>query len=81
MCAYIYKIPTKEYLPAEYTLSAYIPKGCDNNFNNCKIHIVFNGCLQTVKEITMDFVMNTGYNFWDKMSNIIFSICNASFVG
>ena len=71
MCGYIYKIPTKEYLSVGYTLSAYIPKGCDNNFHNCKIHIVVDGGLQTVKDIRMDFVINTGYTFWADTNNII----------
>lgn len=70
----IYTISTKEYLsPSDYTLTissfnnetyANVPNGC--NVNNVMmmiiivIHVVFHDCLQTTKDVGMDYVLHTG---------------------
>ncbi|CAI2370974.1 unnamed protein product [Moneuplotes crassus] len=41
---------------------AYIPTACQSDDADCSLHVVFHGCLQTIKDIQMQYVESTGYN-------------------
>ncbi len=49
---------------------AYVPTRCRNG-KSCPVHVVFHGCQQTLDHIGTEFVMNTGYNEWAEVLNII----------
>eukprot|EP00344_Euplotes_crassus_P007241 CAMPEP_0196996506 /NCGR_PEP_ID=MMETSP1380-20130617/2366_1 /TAXON_ID=5936 /ORGANISM="Euplotes crassus, Strain CT5" /LENGTH=332 /DNA_ID=CAMNT_0042412487 /DNA_START=14 /DNA_END=1012 /DNA_ORIENTATION=- len=41
---------------------AYIPSSCQDSAARCSLHVVFHGCQQTIENIGMKYVENTGYN-------------------
>ena len=47
----------------------YVPEGCVNS--SCPLHVVFHGCHQTIKDIGLDYVKNTGYLEIAESNNII----------
>ncbi|ELU01779.1 hypothetical protein CAPTEDRAFT_107773, partial [Capitella teleta] len=49
---------------------AYIPSGC-NEIGECKLHVVFHGCLQGRYLIDDEYARNTGYNEVAELNNII----------
>ena len=49
----------------------YAPEQCMNKTANCKLHVVFHGCLQTLDDIGMDYVTHTGYNELADTNNLV----------
>jgi len=49
----------------------YVPTDCQNGTVQCKLHVVFHGCSQTLDTLNTTFVQNTGYNTWAESNNII----------
>jgi len=49
----------------------YVPNTCSQNNTNCKVHVAFHGCLQTLDDINEDFVTEAGYNSWAAANDII----------
>ena len=47
----------------------YVPEGCVKA--ECPLHVVFHGCHQTIKDIGLDYVKNTGYLEIAEANNII----------
>lgn len=37
----------------------------------CSLHVSFHGCEQTINDIDQQFVLDTGYNQWAAVNNII----------
>jgi poly(3-hydroxybutyrate) depolymerase len=65
------KVDVEKY-SMDKTGYAYIPQGCEGLRNEkCRIHVAFHGCQQTVEDIKLDFVKNTGYNEWAQSNKII----------
>lgn len=50
---------------------AYIPTGCHNVANSCRLHVALHGCLQNIDSIGFAFVNHAGYNEWAEANNII----------
>lgn len=48
---------------------AYVPEGCEAG--NCRIHVAFHGCKQTLDDIQESFIRNAGYNAWAEANRII----------
>ena len=40
----------------------YVPEICKQSDAKCPLHVVFHGCKQTINDIQMQYVENTGYN-------------------
>ena len=38
---------------------------------NCRVHVVFHGCQQSVDDIGLQFVLHTGYNAWADANSIM----------
>ena len=49
----------------------YVPEACQNEDSDCSMHVVFHGCLQTIDDIEMQFVENTGYNDVAEANNLV----------
>lgn len=50
----------------------YVPKACaPGGTTVCKVHVALHGCLQSVSNLQMTFINNTGYNKWADTNNII----------
>jgi len=49
----------------------YVPTNCTESGANCKLHVVFHGCKQTLSDIQLQYVEDTGYNNWAESNNII----------
>lgn len=49
----------------------YAPKACQAEGANCPLHVVFHGCKQTINDISMQYVENTGYNEVAEDNNIV----------
>eukprot|EP01059_Diplonema_ambulator_P002337 TRINITY_DN119_c0_g1_i1.p1 TRINITY_DN119_c0_g1~~TRINITY_DN119_c0_g1_i1.p1 ORF type:complete len:321 (+),score=136.92 TRINITY_DN119_c0_g1_i1:52-1014(+) len=47
----------------------YVPSACHTE--QCRLHVVFHGCKQTIKDIGATFYTNTGLNEWAETNNII----------
>lgn len=51
---------------------AYIPEQCERGSNSdCRIHVAFHGCQQSVEEVGMSFVTRAGYNNWAESNDLI----------
>mmetsp|Transcript_7685 Transcript_7685/g.10604 ORF Transcript_7685/g.10604 Transcript_7685/m.10604 type:complete len:334 (-) Transcript_7685:72-1073(-) len=50
---------------------AYVPNSCYEMNADCKIHVAFHGCLQTVYDLGDTFYTQTGYNNWAESNGII----------
>ena len=49
----------------------YAPTACKEKDANCPLHVVFHGCQQTINDIQMQYVENTGYNEVAEDNNLI----------
>jgi hypothetical protein len=52
----------------------YVPDSCmsnGTNSNNCQLHVSFHGCEQTIDDIGQQFLLETGYNRWAAVNNLI----------
>lgn len=49
---------------------AYVPNSCAEG-NNCKVHVAFHGCSQTIEDTGDLFYTKTGYNRWAATNDII----------
>jgi poly(3-hydroxybutyrate) depolymerase len=54
----------------------YVPDSCmsngtTTNSNNCQLHVSFHGCEQTIDDIGQQFLLETGYNRWAAVNNLI----------
>jgi len=78
----IISIDQVSFIPAPYTAQtaglqkvayAYVPNACRNPDVNhdCKLHISFHGCEQTINDIGNLFYTTTGYNECGESNNII----------
>ena len=47
----------------------YVPDGCQSK--DCPLHVAFHGCAQTIGDIGLDYVKNTGYLGLAEANNII----------
>jgi hypothetical protein len=59
-----------EKLSMNKTGYAYIPEACKGK-TNCRIHVAFHGCFQTLEDVETSFIMKTGYNEWAEANNLI----------
>eukprot|EP01119_Soliformovum_irregulare_P003197 TRINITY_DN13534_c0_g1_i1.p1 TRINITY_DN13534_c0_g1~~TRINITY_DN13534_c0_g1_i1.p1 ORF type:complete len:336 (-),score=58.30 TRINITY_DN13534_c0_g1_i1:37-924(-) len=50
---------------------AYVPTNCSKGNPDCRVHIAFHGCLQTIPLIGSDFFLHAGYNEWAESNDII----------
>ncbi|MBY0517055.1 MAG: hypothetical protein K2P81_09115 [Bacteriovoracaceae bacterium] len=50
---------------------AYVPVECESKESNCQLHVAFHGCRQTIDDVGMDYVMNTGYNAWAESNKVV----------
>jgi len=54
---------------------AYVPSNCKDyklkRNSDCKLHVAYHGCLQTLNILNSTFYMNTGYNEWAESNDII----------
>lgn len=51
---------------------AYIPTGCDYpSMKDCRIHVAFHGCKQTLDDIQTTFITKAGYNAWAESNKIV----------
>lgn len=59
--------------PLEASLSdtgyAYIPRACSSG--ECRIHVVFHGCLQSAAQVGTTFVERAGYNQWADNNRLV----------
>jgi len=46
----------------------YVPSKCPGE---CKVHVVFHGCKQTIDDINTTFVKHAGYNGWAESNKIV----------
>eukprot|EP01080_Neovahlkampfia_damariscottae_P007609 gene7609-11932_t len=49
----------------------YVPTECKDGTKQCRLHIVFHGCLQNYDKIGDVYAKHTGYNEWAEANNII----------
>ncbi|CAL8116690.1 unnamed protein product [Orchesella dallaii] len=49
----------------------YVPKGCQDRKNQCKLHIAFHGCLQSKTNLNDTYATKTGYLEVAEANNII----------
>ncbi len=49
---------------------AYVPAECSAG-GKCRVHVVFHGCKQGLKDVGMAFIEHAGYNEWADTNNII----------
>jgi poly(3-hydroxybutyrate) depolymerase len=49
----------------------YVPSGCVNNQNKCKLHVSFHGCQQGRHRLGNEYATKTGYNEVGELNNII----------
>ena len=49
----------------------YAPTAWKQKDANCPLHVVFHGCQQTINDIQMQYVENTGYNEVAEDNNLI----------
>jgi hypothetical protein len=59
----------------------YVPSGCVNNQNQCKLHVSFHGCLQGRHRLGNEYATKTGYNEVGELNNIIILYPQASASG
>lgn len=51
---------------------AYIPEECDgDSIKDCRIHVAFHGCKQTLDDIDTTFITKAGYNAWAESNRIV----------
>lgn len=51
---------------------AYIPEECDGTaIKDCRIHVAFHGCKQTLDDIQTTFVTKAGYNGWAESNRLV----------
>lgn len=48
----------------------YVPEACEKGAA-CRLHIALHGCLQSVQNIQLKYVQNTGFDKWADTNNII----------
>lgn len=74
------KFDQTKYITGDYTASSagmydygymYVPDQCADSDSNCKIHVAFHGCEQTIDDIGDVYVRETGYNRWAAANDII----------
>ena len=49
----------------------YVPEHCQGREAGCSLHVVFHGCMQTIKDIGTKFVELTGYNEVAETNNLV----------
>jgi poly(3-hydroxybutyrate) depolymerase len=49
----------------------YVPSGCVNNQNRCRLHVSFHGCQQYKLLLGAEYALNTGFNQVGELNNII----------
>lgn len=50
----------------------YLPTGCDYPaLKDCRIHVAFHGCKQTLDDIQTTFITKAGYNAWAETNKIV----------
>jgi predicted esterase len=49
----------------------YVPSGCVNNQNSCRLHVAFHGCQQGRHLLGNEFALQAGYNQVGELNNII----------
>jgi poly(3-hydroxybutyrate) depolymerase len=47
----------------------YVPNACRTQ--NCRLHVAFHGCRQSVDNVHDDFVRDAGYNGWAAANRIV----------
>lgn len=51
---------------------AYIPDDCSGgNLSDCRLHVAFHGCKQTLDDIQTTFITKAGYNGWAESNKIV----------
>lgn len=64
-------MPTYTFLPTAPLKEARDFDSVTHPLANCRLHVVFHGCKQTINDIQEQYVENTGYNKWAESNNII----------
>jgi len=49
----------------------YVPTGCQQSHQSCKLHVSLHGCLQGAGTIGEIYVSHAGWNKWAEANNII----------
>lgn len=60
----------------------YVPSACVSGATQCRLHVVYHGCLQGRHRLDDEFARNCGYNEVGEVNNIImlYPQCTSSFV-
>jgi len=53
------------------TAYLYVPPGCEGEAQDCKLHVAFHGCKQTVAMMGDAHIRNAGYNGWADSNRIL----------
>jgi poly(3-hydroxybutyrate) depolymerase len=48
-----------------------VPPGCEGDAQDCKLHVAFHGCKQTVALVGDAHIRNAGYNSWADANRIL----------